>query len=145
MCASVPSPSFLPIKLNRVLKCTSRRASGQFTVCPNTEHEILSRFSITGAIAMSKRDDYIEKMKLQLDKTNTKMNELDAKAKVAKADAREKYEEEMGKLRQQSQRALAKLEELRVAGEDSWDTMVAEMEKIRDAFVHSFKYFKSKL
>ncbi|MQM32823.1 MAG: hypothetical protein CRU78_20975, partial [Candidatus Accumulibacter phosphatis] len=73
---------------------------------------------------MSKRDDYIEKMKLQLDKTNTKMNELDAKAKVAKADAREKYEEEMGKLRQQSQRALAKLEELRVAGEDSWDTMV---------------------
>jgi len=94
---------------------------------------------------MSKRDDYIEKMKLQLDKTNTKMNELDAKAKVAKADAREKYEEEMGKLRQQSQRALAKLEELRVAGEDSWDTMVAEMEKIRDAFVHSFKYFKSKL
>ncbi|MEF8724982.1 hypothetical protein E4Q23_04685 [Candidatus Accumulibacter phosphatis] len=94
---------------------------------------------------MSKRDDYIEKMKLQLDKTNTKMNELDAKAKVAKADAREKYEEEMGKLRQQSQRALAKLEELRVAGEDSWDTMVAEMEKIRDAFVHSFKYFKSQL
>ncbi len=94
---------------------------------------------------MSKRDDYIEKMKLQLDKTNTKMNELDAKAKVAKADAREKYEEEMGKLREQSQRALAKLEELRVAGEDSWDTMVAEMEKIRDAFVHSFKYFKSQL
>ena len=94
---------------------------------------------------MSKRDDYIEKMKLQLDKTNTKMNELDAKAKVAKADAREKYEEEMGKLRQQSQGALAKLEELRVAGEDSWDTMVAEMEKIRDAFVHSFKYFKSQL
>lgn len=94
---------------------------------------------------MSKRDDYIEKMKLQLDKTNTKMNELDAKAKVAKADAREKYEEEMGKLRQQSQRALAKLEELRVAGEDSWDTMVTEMEKIRDAFVHSFKYFKSQL
>ena len=94
---------------------------------------------------MSKRDDYIEKMKLQLDKTNTKMNELDAKAKVAKADAREKYEEEMGKLREQSQRALAKLEELRVAGEDSWDTMVAEMEKIRDAFVHSFRYFKSQI
>ena len=94
---------------------------------------------------MSKRDDYIEKMKLQLDKTNTKMNELDAKAKVAKADAREKYEEEMGKLREQSQRALAKLEELRVAGEDSWDTMVAEMEKIRDAFVHSFNYFKSQV
>jgi len=91
---------------------------------------------------MSKRDDYIEKMKLQLDEVNTKMNKLEAKANLAKADAREKYAEEMGKLRQQSQLAVSKLEELKAAGEDSWDAMVAEMEKIRDAFVHSFKYFK---
>ncbi len=94
---------------------------------------------------MSKRDDYIEKIKLQLDEANTKMNELEAKAKEAKADAREKYAEEMGKLRQQSQLAVSKLEELKAAGEDSWDAMVAEMEKIRNAFVHSFKYFKSQL
>jgi len=94
---------------------------------------------------MSKRDDYIEKMKLQLDEANTKMDELEAKAKEAKADARAKYAEEMGKLRQQSQLAISKLEELKAAGEDSWDAMVAEMEKIRDAFVHSFKYFKSQL
>lgn len=94
---------------------------------------------------MSKRDDYIEKMKLQLDEANTKMSELEAKAKEAKAEAREKYAEEMGKLRHQSQLAVSKLEELKAAGEDSWDGMVAEMEKIRDAFVHSFKYFKSQL
>ena len=80
-----------------------------------------------------------------LDEANAKMNELEAKAREAKADAREKYAQEMGKLRQQSQMALSKLEELRVSGEDSWDSMVAEMEKIRDAFVHSFKYFKSQL
>ncbi|MCP5228538.1 hypothetical protein [Accumulibacter sp.] len=102
-------------------------------------------FQPQGTIAMSKRDDYIEKMKLQLDEANAKMNELEAKAREAKADAREKYAQEMGKLRQQSQMALSKLEELRVSGEDSWDSMVAEMEKIRDAFVHSFKYFKSQL
>ncbi len=94
---------------------------------------------------MSKRDDYIETMKLQLDELNTKMSALEAKAKEAKADARAKYAEEMGKLRQQSDQALGKLEELRVAGEGSWDAMVAEMEKVRDAFVHSFKYFKSQL
>lgn len=94
---------------------------------------------------MSKSDDYIEKMKLQLDKLKAKMSALEDKAKEAKADARAKYAEEMGKLRQQSQQALTKLEEVRVAGEGSWDGMVAEMEKIRDAFVHSFKYFKSPL
>jgi predicted nucleic acid-binding Zn-ribbon protein len=94
---------------------------------------------------MSKRDAYIEKMKLQLDEVNAKMSELETRAAAAKADARAKYEEEMGKLREQSQLARAKFDELKAAGEDSWDAMVAEMEKVRDAFVHSFNYFKSQL
>lgn len=94
---------------------------------------------------MSKRDEYIEKMKLQLDEVNARMNELQAKAQAAKQDARDTYEAEMAKLRQQSQLALAKLDELRAAGEDTWETMVAEMEKIRDAFTRSFHYFKSQL
>lgn len=51
----------------------------------------------------------------------------------------------MAKLRQQSDLAVAKLEELKAAGEDSWEKMVAEMEKIRDAFIHSFSYFKSQV
>ena len=94
---------------------------------------------------MTKRDDYIEKMKLQLDEVNAKMSELEAKAKEAKADARAKYADQMAKLREQSQLARAKLDELKATGEDSWDAMVAEMEKIRDAFVHSFNYFKSQV
>ncbi len=94
---------------------------------------------------MSKRDAYVEKMKLQLDELNVKMAQLEAKAKEAKEDARDKYKEEMGKLRQQSKVAVAKLDELKAAGEDSWEAMVAEMEKIRDAFKHAFNYFKSQL
>lgn len=94
---------------------------------------------------MSKRDEYIEKMKLQLDDVNAKMSALEAKAQEAKAEAREKYQTEMAKLREQSQLAIAKLDELRAAGEDSWEAMVAEMEKIRDAFIHSFRYFKSQV
>ena len=94
---------------------------------------------------MSKRDEYIEKMKLQLDEVNAKMTALEARGQQAKADAADKYAEEMDKLRQQSQLALTKLDELKAAGEDSWDALVAEMEKIRDAFVHSFKYFKSQI
>ncbi len=94
---------------------------------------------------MSKRDEYAAKMKLQLDELNAKMDELEAKAKEAKADARDKYKEEMGKLRHQSKLAVAKLDELKVSGEDKWEAMVVEMEKIRDAFTHSFNYFKSQL
>ena len=94
---------------------------------------------------MLKRDAYIEKMKQQLDDLNAKMGELEAKAEDAKADARAKYKEEMRKLDKQSKQAVAKLDELTSAGEDQWDSMVTEMEKVRDAFKHSFNYFKSQL
>lgn len=94
---------------------------------------------------MSKQNAYIAKMKLQLDELNVKMNELDARAQEAKADVRDKYREEMRKLRHQSKLAVAKLEEIKAAGESSWEAMVAEMEKMRDAFTHSFHYFKSQI
>ena len=94
---------------------------------------------------MSKRDAYIAKMKLQLDELDAKMNALEARAEDAKDTAHEKYVEEMAKLRRQSTLAKAKFDDLVDAGEDKWDNMVAEMDKIRDAFVHSFNYFKSQL
>ena len=94
---------------------------------------------------MSQRDIYIAKMKLQLEQLNLKMSNLEAHAKEAKEEVRDKYREEMGKLRDQSKQALARLDELKSAGESSWDTMVDEMEKVRDAFKHSFSYFKSQL
>jgi hypothetical protein len=46
---------------------------------------------------------------------------------------------------QRSQAFRGKLNELRVAGEDQWKDPVKETEKIRDALVHSFNYFKSQL
>lgn len=94
---------------------------------------------------MSTREEYTAKIKLQLDEFNTKLDELQAKSKETQADVRVKYEAEMAKLRHQSELAVAKLEELKAAGEDSWEKIVAEMEKIRDAFIHSFSYFKSQV
>jgi hypothetical protein len=94
---------------------------------------------------MTSRETYIAKMKLQLDELDAKMNQLESKASEAKADAVEKYQLEMTKLRQQSTLAKARLGDLKEAGEDKWDAVVAEMEKVRDAFSHSFNYFKSQL
>jgi predicted nucleic acid-binding Zn-ribbon protein len=94
---------------------------------------------------MTSRETYIAKMKLQLDELDAKMDRLETKASEAKADALEKYQLEMAKLRQQSTLAKARLSDLKEAGEDKWDAVVAEMEKVRDAFSHSFNYFKSQL
>ena len=94
---------------------------------------------------MSKKNAYIEKMKLQLDELNAKMNKVDAMAKDAKEDARDKYQQEMTLLRKQSKIAIAKLDEIKSASEETWEAMTSEMEKVRDAFIHSFHYFKSQL
>jgi TolA-binding protein len=94
---------------------------------------------------MSIRATYIEKMKLQLDELNTTMDELQTKADNAKIEFQEKYLKEMTSLREQSQVALDRLDELKTSGEESWESMVTEAEKVRDAFVQSFHYFKSQL
>lgn len=94
---------------------------------------------------MTKRNAYIEKMKKQLDDLNAKMSKLETRAQDAKDDARARYKQEMSKLNKQSKLAVAKLEEIQAAGEDKWESMVTEMEKVRDAFIHSFNYFKSQL
>ncbi len=96
-------------------------------------------------MSLSKRDEYTAKLKMQLDELNGKMDTLELKAKEAKEDARDAYKAEMAKLRHQSKLAGDKLEEMKAATEDGWEKMVAEMEKVRDAFVHSFSYFKSQI
>jgi len=91
------------------------------------------------------RDEYTAQMKQQLDELNHHIDTLQAKAHDAKVEAREKYQAELTRLRHQSRLAVAKLDELKTAGEGSWDRMVAEMDKLRDAFKHSFNYFKTQL
>jgi hypothetical protein len=98
-----------------------------------------------GGRAMTQRDEYIQKMKSQLDSLNATMDEIAAKAKDAKEEARARTREELAKLRHQSKVAAVKLEDLKAAGEDRWEAMVSEMDKLRDAFVHSFNYLKSQI
>lgn len=92
---------------------------------------------------MSKRDEYVEKIKTQIDELNGKISQLEAKARETKDEVRDKYNEEIGKLSAQSRQAVAKLDELKAAGEEQWESLVSEMEKVRDAFKHSYNYFKS--
>lgn len=87
---------------------------------------------------MTQRAAYIDKMELQLEKLNKKMEGLETDAKEAKEEARQKYKEEMSKLRERSKVAVAKLDELKKASADSWEGMVIDMEKMHDAFTHSF-------
>ena len=93
----------------------------------------------------NKKSIYIEKMKTQLDELNASMNKLDAKTQAVKDDVSDMYQDEMRKLRHQSKLAVAKLDDMKTSSEETWEAMVDEMEKVRDAFTHSFNYFKSQV
>jgi DNA-binding transcriptional regulator YiaG len=94
---------------------------------------------------MQNRRAYIEKMKQELDVLNSKLNELEQSSVDMQEDARARYNVEVEKVRVQSELAKEKFARLIDSSEGAWNDMVAETEKIRDAFVNSFHYFKSQI
>jgi chromosome segregation ATPase len=94
---------------------------------------------------MSKRDEYAARMKQQIDETNQAIDELERKAAKAADAAEKKYDEQIAKLRQQSNQAMAKLEALKSGAEEGWEKLVGEIENIGKALKQSFNYFKSQL
>jgi len=91
------------------------------------------------------REDFVAKLKQQIDDVNTQIGEFEAKAEAAGTKAVEDFDAQMDQLRGHAREMQAKLDEMRDAGEDSWDRIVEESRKLRDACVHSFNYFKSQL
>jgi len=94
---------------------------------------------------MSKRDEFIEKLKGQLDQLNEQLGVLEQKAQKATGEAREEYQRQVEKLREMAKPATDKLAELRSESEEHWHGLESEAERIYKAFVHSFNYFKSQL
>jgi len=91
------------------------------------------------------REEYSAKIKLQLAELNANVDVMEAKMQLAKAEVRATYRGELAKLRLQSEQASDKLAQMQTSGEETWDKMVLEMDKVRDAFVHSYNYFKAQL
>jgi uncharacterized coiled-coil DUF342 family protein len=91
-----------------------------------------------GRILMTKRDEYVEKMKTQLDEWNTKLASLETRASQVKDEAKVKYEEEMALIVSKRDEAKGKLSELQGAGEEAWEELKAGMDQawssLRDAF-----------
>ncbi len=94
---------------------------------------------------MSKREQAIKAAKQQLDELDREIARLESRAADVGEDLKSRYRAEVAKLREQSKKGAAKLEELKSAGESGWDKVAAEFTKITDAMKHSFNYFKSQV
>jgi hypothetical protein len=73
---------------------------------------------------MSKRDEYVEKLKAQLDQWNTEVAKWEAKAQQAQAGARVEYEKQLKELRRQRDQALEQMKRVQAATGDAWVDLV---------------------
>ncbi len=91
-----------------------------------------------------KRDEYVEKLKKQLDQWNDEISYLENRAEQMQADAKDDYDQHIKDLRQQSREAQAKLHEIQKAHIHAWDDLRAGAEQIWHAMEESFKRTSSR-
>lgn len=94
---------------------------------------------------MGSRDEYVEKMKAQLDSWNREIDTLEGRIATVTGPAREELRNRLAKTRESFEEGKSKLKELQASGEDSFKSLKDEAEHIWDALRHSFNYFRSQL
>ena len=92
---------------------------------------------------MSKRDEFIRKMKDRLDEWNLEIDGFEAKIRKIKTDMKDKYQTQIDELRKKRREGDRKLEQIRTAGEDTWAHLKAESEHAWIAMKDALEAFKS--
>jgi hypothetical protein len=97
---------------------------------------------------MSNRDEYIEKMKTQLDQWNGEIARWEARAKDAQAEARVDFDKRLEAVRQQREDALYQLRLMQSAAGDAWMDMMKGTDeawaRMREAFDKASSHFRPK-
>jgi SMC interacting uncharacterized protein involved in chromosome segregation len=77
---------------------------------------------------MKNREEYIDKLAAQLKEWSAKIDELEVKARAAKADAKIGYENQVSELKKKRELATRKLQELKNTSSEAWDVVKAGAE-----------------
>jgi hypothetical protein len=97
---------------------------------------------------MSERDEYVEKLKTQLDRWNADITRWEARMHEVQADARAGYEKQLASLRQQSEQAAYQMKLMQSAAGDAWLDMVRGADdswaRMREAFEKAAAHFTAK-
>ena len=95
---------------------------------------------------MNKRDEYLEKLKAQLDQWNAEVAKWEAKAREAQADMRIEYEKQLEAFRSQRDRALEQMRRIQAASGEAWLDLVRGADdawaKMREAFEKAASHFR---
>jgi uncharacterized coiled-coil DUF342 family protein len=77
---------------------------------------------------MNRRDEFVEQMKARLDEWNAEIDRLAERARQASGEARERYHDDIERLRRRRDETRRRLEELQHAGEAAWDSLQQGLE-----------------
>jgi len=91
-----------------------------------------------------KRDDYLRSLKENIDKWNAEIDELEAMADQAKADALVQYRDQIVELKLKRKALEEKTEELLKAWDAAWKDVKSGVKKAKKTIGESMKSAKSR-
>jgi ElaB/YqjD/DUF883 family membrane-anchored ribosome-binding protein len=95
---------------------------------------------------MSKKDEYVEKMKSQLDTWNAAFAKWEAKAKEAQTELRAEHEKQLAEFYRLRDQGREKMKQVQSAAGDAWMDMTRGADeawaKMREAFEKAHSHFK---
>jgi hypothetical protein len=97
---------------------------------------------------MSSRDEYVEKMKTQLDQWNGEIAKWEARARETQAEARTELDKRIEAVRQQREQAMYQMKLLQGAAGEAWLEMMRGTDeawaRMREAFDKASSHFRAK-
>jgi division protein CdvB (Snf7/Vps24/ESCRT-III family) len=94
---------------------------------------------------MNLKNTYTENMKVLLDEMNVSIQELETITKKRDSVTQSIFREELKKLREQLNIATEIFSEFKSAGEQSWEDLENEFEKVYEALKRSYHYFRTQI
>ena len=77
---------------------------------------------------MKNREEYIEKLATQLKEWSAKIDDLESAARIAKADVKASYENQIRQLKEKQADSMKKLQELKGSSTEAWEILKAGAE-----------------
>jgi lipid II:glycine glycyltransferase (peptidoglycan interpeptide bridge formation enzyme) len=97
---------------------------------------------------MISRDEYVQKLKSQIEQWNAEAARWEAKAKAAQAGMQAEYAKQLEQYRGKRDAALAELRRVQNASADAWKDMMrgadAAFKSMQDAFDKARRHFDKK-
>jgi len=97
---------------------------------------------------MADRDDYVKKLKSQLDHWNAEMAKWETQTKAAQASMRAEYDKQIAAFHQKRDQAIEQLSKVQSASGEAWKDLARGADeawaKMREAFDKAHSHFKKK-